>query len=375
MVMASPFVVPVKDPQKPSLILDKRLYKAVNMLSHSDFLVQTPWSSTTGSPVYSALDGVVTFTNLGSSSTSWKLTQEAKRYRVPLISGHVYYMAVLMQSNSASDGITFGGALTTSHTGSGTYERLSLRYAMVSNPTHDCRVLSTTRTGDISANPVSVTKPILIDLSATFGLGKEPSKAECDILFLEWFQDLKYVYYEDKHRTLANLAQNGNLLSGVTGWEANGGLIAVNNGWLVLTGNNTSRYVGGTQITTVPVSPGAKYYVRALVMTPHVDSQYIYMSTTGSITGTATYTGKQTPSANVEYLVSNVVIQRGDCRGYLKIGPFGMYADIATANGKETRVKDIVVINLTKAYGEGNEPVKATMDALVTSWFEGQRAA
>lgn len=378
MVMASPFVIPAKDPQKPSLILDKRLYKAQNLFTNSDFSSLTGWSTTTGSPAYSAANGVVTFTNMGSSSSTWKLTQKQQSLKPTAVTvGHVYYLVVWMQSNSSSDGIDVGGVTASNqyHTGGGGMERLSTTCVISASQTWDMRVLYSARTGDISANPVLITRPMLIDLTATFGLGKEPSKAECDILFLEWFQDIKYVYQEDKQRILTNVVQNGNFANGTVGWVANGGTIAVNNGWLILTGNNTSRYVGGMQTTLLPACPGNRFYVRALVMTPHTDSQYIYLSTTGSVAGTATYTGKQTPTQNVEYLVSNVVTQNANCTGYLKIGPFGMYADTATANGKETRISQMAVINLTKAYGEGREPAKVTMDALVTSWFEGQRAA
>jgi hypothetical protein len=57
------------------------------------------------------------------------------------------------------------------------------------------RVLQTARTGDITATPVKVKNVILIDLTATFGAGKEPTLAEMDRLMARfpnsWFDGVK----------------------------------------------------------------------------------------------------------------------------------------------------------------------------------------
>lgn len=163
---------------------DGSRFIARNILENSNFVDGTNWSFNC---TYSIANNEITITNLGSSG-DYKVWKTASLY--PMTVGHLYYAQVSMLSNSSDDGILENDTLTgDGHTGSGEYEILGVRFAPPDTQ-DEIRYLNSTRSGDISANPVKIKEALLIDLTTTFGAGNEPTNHECKILFSTWFNEI-----------------------------------------------------------------------------------------------------------------------------------------------------------------------------------------
>lgn len=362
MVLASPLVVPLKDPQRPALILDKRLYKAVNLLRNNRFTSTNGWSTVGNGFTWSVADNEATITNMGTAASGWKLYQ----YPTTIV-GHVYYLVAWVQTNSTSDGISMNGTVNKYHSGSGNYERLSIRFTC-NNSRFEVRALHSTRTGDVSSSPVKTRYVMFIDLTATFGAGHEPTQTECDVLFLEYFSDYRYVYYEDKVRMLENLVPYP-----VTskGWQAT----TVSDGVVTVVGNGTSKYPSIQYYIPPRVLTGHKYYVKATmkVDASNCSQLQIMLTQPANINLTPTYVALP-PLADTWYIGAGTAQFTAEySQPTLKF--LMAYSDASYTAGKTLWIKDVILIDLTASYGAGNEPAKTMMDSIVTSYFTGKRAA
>ena len=110
-------------------------------------------------------------------------------------SGNIKYLTVEMKSDSSQDGIRIGGTANIKrHSGSGQFERLSL----IGSGSESIRILDSSRNGDISASPVRLRRALVIDLTATFGAGNEPSHEDMDALLEQfpdaWFKGARNVF-------------------------------------------------------------------------------------------------------------------------------------------------------------------------------------
>lgn len=145
---------------------------AENIFENSDFIDTSYWQFASGL-VYSVSNNELSITFLNSSA--------AKVYKtLPLVSGRKYYLSEMMLSNSAANGMyvmTSEGQRIIPHSGSNTFERLSTVFEASSTST-GIRLLNTGLAGDISSNPIKIKQAMLIDLTKTYGLGKEPTKEE-----------------------------------------------------------------------------------------------------------------------------------------------------------------------------------------------------
>lgn len=155
-----------------------------NLLINNNFVDTSRWEMVDGGSngfSWSVSNNEAIITNLGTNVASYKLYENDD---FVAIAGRKYYCTEWMLSNSSSDGLlilTTGTQTSKLHTGNGTYQRLSQIHTCATTGALDFRALSTVRTGDISANPVKIKEPIIVDLTA---LGLDHlSVAQCDELF------------------------------------------------------------------------------------------------------------------------------------------------------------------------------------------------
>lgn len=96
-----------------------------------------------------------------------------------------YYVKVDMLTNSNLDSFWMVDTSAPNyrdkvfHSGSGNYETLST-VVTATNSTMQLRILNSPRTGDISTAPVKLKGALVINLTATFGVGNEPTKEQID---------------------------------------------------------------------------------------------------------------------------------------------------------------------------------------------------
>jgi hypothetical protein len=163
-----------------------------------------------------------------------------------------------------------------------------------------------------------------------------------------------------------NLLTNGDFSNGTVGWLNNNSTNTVSNGVLSNIGNGTIHYPYVTQLLTIKADD--KYYVRQKVRLTNSDCVSIDLKLDNGIK----YKTITSPIANIwnDY---SAVVTATSTSGTFRI--HHVYADSATANGKEMQLTNPIVINLTATFGAGNEPTAAGMDALLSafpnSWFDG----
>lgn len=102
--------------------------------------------------------------------------------------GHKIYRSGLIKATSNLVGIGEGSASSKSHSGNGMFERLSY----ISTWASFSIAIAVVDTRTSGWDTIYVSNLIAIDLTATFGAGKEPNLATCDALFAEWFDGGKY---------------------------------------------------------------------------------------------------------------------------------------------------------------------------------------
>lgn len=147
---------------------------AENLVTNGDFSNgKTGWT-TSGTVANNEL----TITSLAAGDTEASLN-------LSTINNDKYYVKVDMLTNSNLDSLWMVDTSAPNnenkifHSGSGSYESLST-VVTATNTTMQLRILNSPRTGDISAAPVKLKGALVINLTATFGVGNEPTKEQMD---------------------------------------------------------------------------------------------------------------------------------------------------------------------------------------------------
>ena len=348
--------------------------KIRNSISYSNIapngnFVDTSNYTTIGSGfAWSVLNNEGIITNLSSSGSGFKL-YTAPQFSVIL--GHKYYAREWMKSNSSSDGIATTapvyGAFSKNHSGSGNYELLSLIATATATGTDSIRVLNTTRTGDISANPVKIKEFMSFDLTA---LGLDHlSLTQCDELFSftatssttsmandvtinntissvgSGFNKVGVVNGKGTSVQYTNFVTNPNFV-GTTGWTNLGtaSVIATSGNVLTNTANGSVYYPTTNQDTTLNAVAGKRVYNRCMtrVTTTSCLSIQIYGADTGNL---QSYTIAN-PIQNTWYPMSVIATMVANT-GVYKTKILHVYADAATSNGKVQEVKEYMTVNLS----------------------------
>ena len=110
-------------------------------------------------------------------------TQGAQVYKtIPTITGHKYYVSEEMSTNASSDQMYVSAPpVSMYHKGTNQYEKLSSVFTGV-GASAGLRLLNSTRTGDLTANPIRIRRVMLVDLTKMYGAGNEPTKEEFEEL-------------------------------------------------------------------------------------------------------------------------------------------------------------------------------------------------
>lgn len=152
-----------------------------------------------------------------------------------------------------------------------------------------------------------------------------------------------------------NLVTNGDFSNGTTGWGNANSTIRIDTGRLGITA--TSQY--GNVSKSIATVAGNIYYAAAL-LTGTAASNYFQF---GSVQKLLTLTGAQ-------QAISFVVTATGTTSLLYAV-------DNRTTGWTEFFVDNVLVIDLTTAFGKGNEPTAEQMDGILAkftnSWFDGTK--
>lgn len=198
---------------------------------------------------------------------------------------------------------------------------------------------------------------MVIDLTALFGAGNEPSVEWCE-LCLPFTSN---VGTADKNIVIySNVATNGDFI-GATGWLNNTSRSSVLFSNNIITVTNVNYPASEIwQYTTNIVSVGKKYYIYTKTKSNDSDCLYLNMQI---LNNNENFIAESyiAPTVNVEYLLSKVITV-GDFTGTLQINLKVDYADATIGNGKSATFRKVMVVDLTELFGAGNEPTKEWCD-------------
>ncbi|MEA4996140.1 MAG: hypothetical protein VB079_06560, partial [Petrimonas sp.] len=162
---------------------------------------------------------------------------------------------------------------------------------------------------------------------------------------------------------IPNLVLNGDLHNGLTGWTFGSSTNAVVDGVLVNTGNgNSSEAVAFATIGAKVV--GNKYYARANVKVRSA------LCTRVRLYSVDTFQSISNPIMDNPYVMSGIITASTNSSVF---GIYHLYPTATEQGGKSIEIDNVICINLTAAFGAGNEPTKEEMDAFIDSigYFEG----
>lgn len=162
-----------------------------NLLSNGNFANTTGWTYTGGA--LSVVSNVATY--ICAQANAVLITPMA------LINTHKYYACSWIKSSSASvgnrvtDSVSYG--LSAYSAGSNAFEFISLLYTAIRTGTGGYAAVYDTRTS--SWNYVYAKYCTAIDLTAAFGAGNEPTKAQMDTLMAQfennWLNGTQTAFY------------------------------------------------------------------------------------------------------------------------------------------------------------------------------------
>lgn len=155
----------------------RKTVSLTNLITNGNFASTSGWTSTGAS--FTVSGNEVSFL---ANSTSDTLTQNKS-----IVANHIYYFAIWAKASSSSVAVgmsymTSGG--TISHSGSAAYEFLSVRATASSTVSATVWALADNRSS--GWNTVNVKYVSMIDLTAAFGAGNEPSKEQMDQLMAQF---------------------------------------------------------------------------------------------------------------------------------------------------------------------------------------------
>lgn len=163
-----------------------------------------------------------------------------------------------------------------------------------------------------------------------------------------------------------NALLNSNFVN-TTSWFVLNSAMTVANNIATITGTGTGSNVSIFNDMPASAIANHKIYVRAKSTVTNSVATNVAYKLTGSTAGTANDVVVQaTPTANTQYDKGLIMTVPIDATGKLRLFLRTYYPDNATANGKITNIKDVLVIDLTAQYGAGNEPNLAYCDANIT---------
>ena len=341
----------------------------MNLVTNGDFSNGTVGFGQNGTGGLSVVGGIAEYT---------ATTQYGKLLAYyPSTIGNIYYSSALVKSASALVGLgTVSGVNKSFHDGSNTFKRLS----QIAKATLTTSTFSIQDDRTSGWDKVYVDNVILIDLTATFGAGNEPTVEQMDGIMAKftnsWFNGTANLFRANAalNKLMAvdartefeakNAVTNGDFSNGTTGWVSGAATVSAASNTLTIIGDGTNMQPN-VKRSSVFGAVTDKYYVRAKARVTNAICTHIKIGQYSS------YITKTAPSMNVWYEISGIQSNLSDLNMYL----VHQYVDAASSNGMVMEVQYVSVINLTQFFGAGKEPTQAEMDRLMArfpnSWFDG----
>ena len=166
-----------------------------------------------------------------------------------------------------------------------------------------------------------------------------------------------------------NLITNGDFSNGTTGWSASAAgtsSFSVLEGMVHFLPTATYEGINSNKIQTIA---GHKYYVSAVMQTTDAGACVFFIGLNASSPRNVTtfYAIDDGLAHKYSAVVTCTTSNAGD--GYLKP------QSVATSTYSDIAVDNVLCIDLTEAFGAGNEPTAVQMDAMLAkypdSWFDG----
>lgn len=165
------------------------------------------------------------------------------------------------------------------------------------------------------------------------------------------------------------LILNGNFQS-MTGWEVQGGTGTVAQSTVTVTADGT---LGGPMLRRGAAArflghSGHKIYVRLMIRTLATDTVYLRFRLTDGATNVPLITEQMVPAPGhlTWYTISGIITLPASFEGK-QVSPYigAVWPSASAASGKQFQVAQLSLMDLTAAYGAGNEPTAEHMNPLI----------
>jgi len=235
-------------------------------------------------------------------------------------------------------------------------------------------------------------RPIVINLTATFGAGNEPTVEQMDEIMSKfpnsWFDGTKNLFRAKEALTkqiaidartefdVKNGIINGNFSNGTIGWSASATLTPLGNGKVNLAPTGVSAYVEPSNLTTIPAKNGNKIYMSSYIKSsPDATNEKLMIS--GGITQVLLVNNGQLMHTSGA-LVSAIATLSGQTDGRMITAYVSnAFASAEIAGSSSYSFGYVTLIDLTTTFGAGKEPTLAEMDRLMArypnSWFDSTK--
>lgn len=356
---------------------------ATNLVTNGDFSNGTTnWYTVSG--VSSLVGSVLKFTANAHTGRTYS--------RASLVNQNKYYLF----ADIATSGVPVEVGLTYMTNVTGTFirakaipgvQRISgVLLATTTAPSVDVGIIDYRYSG---WDEVSIYRMGVINLTATFGAGNEPTVEQMEAILAKfpnsWFDGTKNLFRasETLKKQIAidartefeakNEVVNGDFSNGTTGWNDSSGAstLSAASGVLTATGKGTAAFFSAhSDITTTPKN-GDKIYTRARVrdnLKTTLLQTYLRGGYTSGFVNIPSGTGAWQTVSCIHTLVSSPTSS-------VAVAFRPSFASSADQAGSTLDLQYVLTINLTATFGAGKEPTLAEMDRLMArfpnSWFDG----
>lgn len=255
---------------------------------------------------------------------------------------------------------------------------------------------------------IEVENVIVVNLTESFGAGNEPSQETMDKLLSlfpgAWFDkkinvgdlsvaNFNFMVQQEKDINEKLEIQNQNVEDAIksdinnfiyngdfhnkedTGWEAESGtVLSIANNTMTILGNGENVIPRMRQVTNVPFTPNRKIYIQAKFTVTNSDCTEIGFGVFSDIVGeTARYLVTSDFNVNEQKVFGGMVTMDEEGEGPVKIQVRTRYPTAEISNNKGVEVREVLALDLTDIFGEGNEPSEEVVKDMVSrfpSWFD-----
>lgn len=180
---------------------------------------------------------------------------------------------------------------------------------------------------------------------------------------------------QNSYVKITNLVTNGNFSNGLNGWSVTGqGTASYSNNLATIAGTGTGP-INLVQNTVHEASPNDKIYVKAK-RKRIVGEQALFFRFESRSGGQVTAIQVSSPFGEYSYDSILATLQEVFVEGNLRFAYQSYFGSGVSNLGTSSEIGNIVVVNLTKTFGAGNEPTKEEMDLLISilgiDYFEGE---